>query len=395
MADNAVVIRGPGAGLIAGGALLAGELFAARDQIAGAFNAGRDLADGIAGAADAIRHYLGTDNQVGGPVSSGPLPLESPPMKRARIEEADSAESIDSDATVPMVNGQPDGNTPGTGHVIPIAPERIYPTSPIRTKKYRKVNRFIVNVNEHPTRFVPENGFSPYLNACHAVPWRASAMYMNEAEYKFLQYQSTKYRYKSCSVKFSNFATHSGNLAGSTDPHISINYGGIMAYAGMVNSEDFGPYYFTNKDGNPVNQELIYMQFASPRRSRDYNAYPIHCTILPRVVGTRNGADQSVNPDQFVSQWSEPLDWCAQNIGNLPITEFSVNMTDRRWRNSMVTTNVMSLRTHGVSGARPVGGELDLSSHKLYGYGKPHNILADTGEYDWAKTSDDIRKNVI
>ncbi len=112
MADNAVVIRGPGAGLIAGGALLAGELFAARDQIAGAFNAGRDLADGIAGAADAVRHYLGTDNQVGGPVSSGPLPLESPPMKRARIEEADSAESIDSDATVPMVNGQPDGNTP-------------------------------------------------------------------------------------------------------------------------------------------------------------------------------------------------------------------------------------------------------------------------------------------
>lgn len=329
-----------------------------------------------------------------------------PSMKRIRNDEGDSVpeqsatEQPAGDSAEPvkgsaLQSGDSAVNTPGVANSAICRPGYISPKGSSTTKTYRKVNRFSVNINEHPTIAVPDED-GHVQRVCHVVPWRDAYMYMSQQELDLLHTCCVKYRYKRAGFAFKNFTTHTANIAGSPDPHLSVNYGGVLGFCGVADSESFGPWYSTDASGVVTNSSLVERTMSNANRSNFYREYPFHLSLIGHY------AHFDTTNHTGVKSYPNVIDRAITGIGSLPISQCVMNMTDRRWRNSRFFTNRMGVnKVNGVSrtmSERPTGGLFNINSnYDLYGFNNPS--VRRLGQFDNLQEfsnddGDDIDPNV-
>ena len=269
------------------------------------------------------------------------------PAEKQRAPEAmDQSDASSSTATETTTKsgtkeeGSPSSATSAIQAVKLVAPGNldIYLPNTVQTRVYRKRNHFYIDVNAENT-YAFSTGLFGNFTGMHSLPWRSQFMYMNANEFLQLNNNCVKYRYKECSIKFSNMMTHTGTLGGTSDPHINMTYNGVMCYAGISNARVLGPYSMVTKENKPVDHGTVHDNWSdADRQPQTYREWNTHVSMLPQVKSLVEGAQGgSAILNTNVNLW----DTAYAKLGDLPIKEFTRSMTERRWRNALGYTRMM------------------------------------------------------
>lgn len=253
--------------------------------------------------------------------------VKESPSKRARVEGMASREALsESDST--------DGYAGNTSDVRVNAPAwKPVHERPV-TLIYRKKNRFYIDVTNYKNVFETFDPVAGKTSALmHCVPWKTNAMYMNPDEIHDLHVKSKMYRYKECAFRFSNVTVHTGNLAGSSDPHINLSYNGILCFSGTTTRHDVGPTMIVQEGGLTAKHRTVQADFSNTNRNLFYRPWQFNIAAVPTVDSYHYDTVSEPTIHSFRIRLPNLLDRMSTKSGSLPVSEFHYKMVPR-WRNS-------------------------------------------------------------
>lgn len=209
-------------------------------------------------------------NQIEAPPTTTPAPTAAPPSN----EPMDSETQTNANAT----GGKMPGSAASNGEMEMTLPPTIFHPTPHRIR-FRTVNHFSIPVttNLEPTVFESSTSFfrRPLF---FAIPWKSSGMYINNMQMAHLWTKTMKWRPTAGSFKLGNFATHTGNIAGTGAAHIAMNYNGVMYESFMGSARDFGPCFLgkvtTTNSGRVATHFEVSADFSNTDRSIAVKQYP-------------------------------------------------------------------------------------------------------------------------
>ena len=252
-----------------------------------------------------------------------------PPAKKSATEAPSTVESASSN--MPSDNG--DNMSTSVTAVTVCPPPYIaaaYQPPPI-TLQYRKKNRFYIDASNYKNVTDRDwtNGNSGPL--MHCMPWKSSAMYMNNNEAVELQMLSKAYRYKECGFRIANVTTHTGDITGSGDPHINLSYNGVLCFAGTTSRHDVGPTYICNDQGQIVRHHDVERVFSAPRRDMMYQKFDFNIGAIATASTIKNNhLDPTGQVNLKAPNFMERM---YTQSSAFPVTEFKQSLPDR-WRMS-------------------------------------------------------------
>ena len=254
--------------------------------------------------------------------------VKESPSKRSRVEGGMASREALTESD------QTDGYAGNTSDVRVNAPAwKPVPERPV-TMVYRKKNRFYIDVTNYKNVHETFDSVAGKTSALmHCVPWKTNAMYMNPDEIADLHVKSKMYRYKECAFRFSNVTVHTGNLAGSSDPHINLSYNGILCFSGTTTRHDVGPTMIVQDGGLTAKHRTVQADFSNTNRNLFYRPWQFNIAAVPTVDSYRYDTISSPTVHSFRIRLPNLLDRMATKSGSLPVSEFHYKMVPR-WRNS-------------------------------------------------------------
>ena len=256
--------------------------------------------------------------------------VKESPSKRSRA----TMESGMSSREALTESDQTDGYAGNTSDVRVNAPAwKPVPERPV-TMVYRKKNRFFIDVTNYKNVHETFDSVAGKTSALmHCVPWKTNAMYMNPDEIHDLHLKSKMYRYKECAFRFSNVTVHTGNLAGSSDPHINLSYNGILCFSGTTSRHDVGPTMIVEDGGLTAKHRTVQADFSNTNRNLFYRPWQFNIAAVPTVDSYLYNTESSPTVHSFRIRLPNLLDRMSTKSGSLPVSEFHYEMVPR-WRNS-------------------------------------------------------------